>query len=104
MAETMQQLGHTTQQVPEAEIAHNYSLIMHYSYWVLPCFLQVLNKLPTVMVQLFHECSESSHACLQMVVNMTCAMMTAFPRNDDMYTLVIGALKVSLSKNQFVLS
>lgn len=49
------------------------------------------------MVQLLHEGSESSRACLQMVVNMTCAMMTAFPRNDDMYNLVIGAMKVSLS-------
>jgi hypothetical protein len=85
------------QQFVDAEIAYNYNLIMHYSYWMLPCFLQVLNKIPTVMVQLLHEGSESSRACLQMVVNMTCAMMTAFPRNDDMYHLVIGAMKVSLS-------
>jgi hypothetical protein len=47
------------------------------------------------MAQLLHEGSESSHACLRMVVNMTCAMMAAFPRTDDLYNLVIGALKVS---------
>lgn len=56
-------------------------------------FNKVLSKIPSVMVQLLHEGSESSRACLQMVVNMTCAMMTAFPRNDDMYNLVIGAMK-----------
>jgi hypothetical protein len=85
------------QQVPEA-----CSLIIGCSYWMLPCFLQVLNKIPIVMAQLLHERSESSHACLQMLVNMTCAMVTAFPRNDDMYNLVIRAMKVPLSYNNFV--
>jgi len=62
---------------------------------MLHCLLQIVNKIPAVMAQLLLENSDSSRTCLQMVVNMSCVMMTAFPRNDNMYDPVIRAMKVS---------
>jgi hypothetical protein len=69
---------------------------------MLQCLLQVVNQIPTVIAQLLRENSDSSHTCLQMVVNMSCAMVAAFPRNDNMYDPLIRALKVPyLSLNYF---
>jgi hypothetical protein len=61
---------------------------------MLHCLLQVVNHIPTVMTQLLLENSDSSRTCLQMVVNMSCAMMAAFPRNDNVYDPLIRTLKV----------
>ena len=47
-----------------------------------------------VIRQLLLQNKESSDICLQMIVNMCSAMMSAFPRDDDVYEPVVQALKV----------
>ncbi|PSN39447.1 hypothetical protein C0J52_17694, partial [Blattella germanica] len=56
-------------------------------------FLKVVNKVPIVVTQLLREKSESSEECLQMIVNMCYTMMSAFPRNDNVYDPVMQVMK-----------
>jgi undecaprenyl pyrophosphate phosphatase UppP len=63
--------------------------------------LQILNKIPYVTAQLLRQDSDSSRSCLQMVVNMCCAMIVAFPRNDSIYDPVMRAMKVPYYRNLF---